>query len=121
MVEYEGKTYERDKRGKYRCPNACSDPNYPPRSWVSDVGFLKHLADCKGKPEPELVWTPSAAQEREKFADCPDCGAIIWRLGSCWWMHGRITCLDCYLPYYEAGRGHLSAAGLELPIFSLEV
>jgi predicted RNA-binding Zn-ribbon protein involved in translation (DUF1610 family) len=121
MVEYEGKTYERDSRSKYRCNGGCSDPNYPPRSWTSDAGFLKHLGECKGKPEAELTWSPIAPQEREKFADCPDCLKPIWKMTTCWWMHDRIVCPDCYRPYFDAGKGHWDAAGLELPLFSLEI
>lgn len=122
MVEYEGKTYERDGRGKYRCDNACSDPNYPPRSWTSDAGFLKHLAECKGKPESELIWSPVATGEREKFADCPDCNATIWKMTSYWEMQGgRFVCIDCYRPYFERGEGFHSCAGLDIPALALQV
>jgi len=122
VVEFEGKSYDRDSRGKYRCPNPCSDPNYPPRSWVSDAGFLKHLAECRGKPERELVWNPSAAQEREKFADCPDCHQPIWKMTSYWEMtSGKFVCIDCYLPYYERGEGFHAPAGLDISQLALEV
>lgn len=115
MVEYDSKTYERDSRGKYRCPNRCGHPDYPQPSWVTDKGFLKHLAECEAK-----VWTPEPVQENAWFCDCPDCGLPIWTLTSCWWMHDKIVCLDCYLPYFEAGVGHIDGAGLELPIFALD-
>ncbi len=120
MIEYDGKVYERDGRGKYRCPNdVCSqwNPEWPRPSWSSDKGFLKHLAECASK-----VWTPKPVTEQEKFADCPDCGTTIWKMSSYWEMTGgAFVCLACYLPYYEQGRGFIAPAGLELSIFSLEV
>lgn len=117
VVEYNGTAYERDSRGKYRCPNRCGHPDWPQPSWSSDKGFLGHLAKCKGAD----TWRPEPVTEREKFADCPDCSAVIWKLSSCWRMREKIVCLNCYLPYFEAGYGHLDSAGLELSIFTLEV
>jgi hypothetical protein len=121
MVSFEGNTYGRDSRGKYRCPHKCHDPNWPPKSWVSDAGFLKHLGECKGKPEPELPWSPIAPQEREKFADCPDCLKPIWKMSSYWEMRGGFCCIDCYRPYFEQGLGFHAPAGLDLPELALEV
>lgn len=119
MVEYEGRQIERDGKGKYRCPHRCGDPNYPQPSWVSDKGFLGHLAKCAGRVE--LRHDSEPVKEREKFADCPDCGGTIWKMSSCWWMHDKIVCLACYRPYFDQGIGHHDAAGLDLPLFSLEV
>lgn len=112
-IEFEGKVYERDSRGKYRCPLRCGHPDYPQPSWVSDKGFLKHLAACKGA----LTWTPEPPQEREKFADCPDCGSPIWKMTSCWRMQNRIVCIECYKPYFDVGIGHHDCAGFDLPPF----
>ena len=111
-VEFEGKEYKRDFRGKYRCPHLCSPPNYPPRGWVSDKGFAKHLSECAFKPPERPVV--------EEFVpgwwkDCPDCGKPIMKLASVWWMHEKIVCIDCHAPYLAAGVGHHDAAGLELP------
>jgi hypothetical protein len=113
MVEYDGKTYERDSRGKYRCPRRCGREDYPQPSWLSDKGFLKHLEECR-------EWGPPPVAEREKFADCPDCLKPIWKMTTCWWMHDRIVCPDCYHPYFDVGKGHWDAAGLELPCFTLD-
>lgn len=113
MIEHNGITYERDSRGKYRCPARCGHPDYPQPSWVSDKGFLKHLAACKG----DRTWTPEPVAAREKFADCPDCGKTIWKMESCWRFLDRMVCLECWTSYPE---GYMDCAGLELPIFAVD-
>lgn len=65
-------------------------------------------------------WKPPQV-ERKVWGECPDCGVIIWEMASVWWMHDRIVCVGCFLPYYEAGIGHHDAAGLVLPGMTLEV
>lgn len=117
MVEHNGTTYERDGRGKYRCPQRCGHPDYPQPSWTTEKGFLKHLESCQGS----LTWTPEPTKEHEKFSDCPDCGKTIWKMTSFWEMTGgAFVCIDCYLPYYEQGKGFHSCAGLEIAELALE-
>lgn len=117
MVEYDGKTYERDSRGKYRCPNRCGHPDYPQPSWVSDKGFLKHLGICI----ITSVWTPEPVQEREKVMSCPDCEQDMYELTSCWNMGEKKVCLACYLPYYEHGIGFHDCLGIEFPDATLTI
>ena len=119
-VVFEGMTYSPWRDGSFRCPWKCSDPNYPQRKWASEKGFLKHLQECKGKPEPELIWEKPPEREREVFGECPDCGATIWKMQSCWWMLDKIVCIDCHELYLEAGMGHHDCAGLNLPAVLLE-
>ena len=111
---------DRDRDGFFRCPNRCGNPDYPQPKWKTEEGFAGHMAKCKAKPEPELVWVPEPKAAREKFGECPDCGSILWKMSSCWWMHGRIVCVACYRPYFEAGIGHHDACGLTLPGLTLE-
>jgi predicted RNA-binding Zn-ribbon protein involved in translation (DUF1610 family) len=121
MVEYDGKTYDRDKRGKYRCPWRCGDPNYPQPSWSTEAGFLGHLAKCKGKPEKVGAWSPAPVEERVQFGPCPDCGKMLWKDDLCWWMGKRIVCYDCRGPYQSEGRGFQDWILFDLPCFSLEI
>lgn len=117
MVTYNGKGYERDSRGKYRCPQRCGHPDYPQPSWTTEKGFLKHLESCQGA----LTWTPEPKEGRVKYGDCEDCGAVIWMFSSVWEMRDRTICIDCYRPYFEAGVGFHSSAGLVLPHIVLQV
>lgn len=119
-MTFEGFDYQPWRDGKFRCPHKCSDPNYPQRTWSSEKGFAKHLAECKGKPEPVLEWVAPPKTARIKHSDCPDCGGPIWEMSSCWWMRDRIVCLECYRPYFDAGKGHLEPAGWNPPGMALE-
>lgn len=110
---------ERGRDGFYRCPNKCSNPDYPQRKWKTEKGFNTHMETCRPEP-PVLVWVPEAKGGPRKWSECPDCGATIWEMTSIWWMHDRVVCVGCFLPYYEAGIGHMDCAGLTLPGMALE-
>lgn len=110
---HDGKEYIPDNQGYYRCPNACGHPDFPKPKWKTEIGFAKHLAKCPNRPlAPEESPKPP---EPEWFADCPDCGEIIWTMETVWRMADKIVCIACYGSYYKQGMGHMDAAGLELP------
>lgn len=109
------KEYLPDFAGYYRCPNPCSNPNYPKPKWKSDKGFAKHLDGCIAKE-----YVAPAAVGPEHFADCPDCGQEILKLTSCWKMHRKTVCIDCHEPYLEAGIGFHGPADWEPPGITLE-
>ena len=115
---FEGVQYEPGRDGKFRCPWRCGSDDYPQPSWKTEKGFTKHLGGCAAKAQAE--WKPTPEPERKVFTECPDCGANIMYMSSCWQMRDRMVCIDCWEPYYEAGIGYHSAAGLDLPGISLE-
>lgn len=81
--------------------------------WVD--GKILNTANKKAKK-----WKPPADPEPEVYAICPDCGAEILSMTSCWRMEDRTVCIGCYEVYYEAGIGYMDCAGLTLPGISLE-
>lgn len=111
---------ERGRDGFFRCPNKCGNPDYPQPKWKTEEGFAGHMAKCKAKPEPVLVWVPEPKVERKVFGECEDCGGLIWDMSSYWHVPGRLICIACYLPYYEEGIGFHAPAGLVLPGMALE-
>jgi len=119
-VIFDGVDYPLGRDGKYRCPWRCGDPNYPQPSWITEKGFEKHLSTCKAKPDAELVYVPPKENQFEYFGDCQDCGHSIFKMETIWWLPNRLVCIECYLPYFEAGRGHCDCAGLTLPGMALE-
>jgi hypothetical protein len=121
VVEFEGVKYETGKGGKYRCPWPCSDPNYPPRSFKTEKGFLKHLGECKAKPRPELVYVPEEPGKPKAEGLCLDCGQMLYRHQSCWRIGERVVCYGCREAYMEAGMGFHDCLNLELPGLTLEL
>lgn len=117
---YDGITYLPDYKGKYYCKFECHDKNYPPPKWLTEKGFTKHLEKCKGKPDKELVYVPETPKIAKIFCNCQDCGDPILEMTSCWKMHNKTVCIDCYRPYFEKGIGFHGPAGWEPPGITLE-
>lgn len=100
--------------GFYRCPHKCGDPNYPQPKWKTLAGYDGHLAKCKAKPEPELIYVAPISGPRRMVFICA-CGVPVYELTTVWrWAEGQV-CADCGMKVWMLGVGHWDAAGLELP------
>ncbi len=46
-LEIEGHTIKPNRAGKYFCPHKCGDRVYGLRSWKTEKGIRKHMAECQ--------------------------------------------------------------------------
>jgi hypothetical protein len=118
----DGKVYERDWKGFYRCPYPdCHHPDFPARKFKTDAGFIKHLSECKARPYGSGVWHKPPDPPKVLWGLCADCGKEIYEMESCWPMSDRTVCVSngCWEKYCEQGIGFHDCAGLKFPEITL--
>ena len=91
----DGKEYERDRKGFYRCPYPdCHHPDYPARKFKTDAGFIKHLGECKARPDGSGVWHNPPDPPEVLWGICPDCGKEISLLRNCFYLPPLVKRLE---------------------------
>jgi hypothetical protein len=117
----DGVEYLRDYKGFWRCPfPECHHPDYPARKFKTDAGFIKHLGECKARPDGSGVWQKPPEPPKTVWGVCPDCQKPILSGETVWWMVDKKVCMGCYEPYLAADVGHMDCCDLVLPGVTLE-
>jgi len=101
---------EPDRRGFYRCPYVCGDPDWPQPKWKTIAGIEKHLAKCT--QNPANLPPPPPPPPVEAFGDCPTCSRPVTKGESIWVGPAGWVCFGC-----AADEGYWDCAGMELAGF----